>query len=296
MIKKLDNSIQMLKFPIISCSRRTDIPAFLMDWVMERIHIGYVDVANPFYPSQITRVSLKPEDVKCWIWWSKNFKNWIKVYKTNLDVFKKYKGHSFQFTINSPSELEGDLGVSIEERLNQLKWLVDEFSILAVNFRYDPIIFYKLKNSSIIRNNLSKFRYIIESVSSFGLKEIIFSFATIYTKVKKRMNARGYIPIDPPIEKKKEIIIKLYEICDKYNLKLKACCQPDLLDIDDIEQAHCIDVYKLEKLIGEELPKIKDTGQRKNCGCFKSKDIGGYSGIFRCKHNCTYCYASPSKV
>ena len=76
---------------------------------------------------------------------------------------------------------------------------------------------------------------------------------------------------------------------------MKACCQPDLVSINGIEQAHCIDAYKIEKIIGESIPKVKDTGQRVSCGCFKSKDIGGYTGVFRCKHNCDYCYASPAK-
>lgn len=76
---------------------------------------------------------------------------------------------------------------------------------------------------------------------------------------------------------------------------MKACCQPDLLEIEGIEQAHCIDAYKIETIIKEAIPKVKDLGQRKGCGCFKSKDIGGYSGFFRCKHNCDYCYASPAK-
>ena len=109
------------------------------------------------------------------------------------------------------------------------------------------------------------------------------------------MNARGYIPIDPPLQKKQEILNRLNKICSEYNMHLKACCQPDLLKFEGIEQAHCVDANKIEQLINEKIPKIKDTGQRKNCGCFKSKDIGGYTGIFRCKHNCDYCYASPAK-
>ncbi|MFW9880198.1 MAG: DUF1848 family protein, partial [Candidatus Thorarchaeota archaeon] len=145
------------------------------------------------------------------------------------------------------------------------------------------------------KNNLDKFEYIIENIAKLGVKEIIFSFATIYPKVRNRMNTRGYIPIDLPLIKKKEIINKLIKICDNYNTYMKACCQPDLLKIERIEQAHCIDAVKIEQLINENIPKLRDTGQRKSCGCFKSKDIGGYTGIFRCKHNCDYCYASPAK-
>jgi len=287
--------LKTVKSPIISCSRRTDIPAFLMDWVMDRIRKGYVNVVNPFNRKQIYKVSLKSEDVKCWVWWSKNFREWINCYKQYPEIFSRYKGHYFQFTINSPSDLEGSINVSLEERFKQLSWLIDEFKNSAISYRFDPIIFYKKTNSEEIKSNLNKFEYIIEKVSSLGVKELIFSFATIYSKVEKRMRARGYIPVNPSLSKKKEILMRLIGICTEYNVKMKACCQPDLLNVKGIEQAHCIDAYKIEKLINEPIPKIRDSGQRKYCGCFKSRDIGGYSGIFRCKHNCAYCYASPAK-
>ena len=72
------NTPNLVKSEIISCSRRTDVPAFLMDWVLNRIDIGYVDVVNPFNRKQISRVSLNPDDVKCWVWWSKNFKEYME--------------------------------------------------------------------------------------------------------------------------------------------------------------------------------------------------------------------------
>jgi hypothetical protein len=109
------------------------------------------------------------------------------------------------------------------------------------------------------------------------------------------MIKRGKIPIELKAEKKKEILDRLIKISDKYNMKMKACCQPDLSSVEGIEQAHCIDAYKIEKLVNKQIQKVRDSGQRDSCGCFKSKDIGGYSGIFRCKHNCDYCYASPAK-
>ena len=62
-----------------------------MDWVVEKIGVGHVDVVNPFNKNQVTRVSLNPKDVKCWVWWSKNFDDWIKKYNSNESIFNQYK-------------------------------------------------------------------------------------------------------------------------------------------------------------------------------------------------------------
>ena len=85
-------------------------------------------------------------------------------------------------------------------------------------------------------------------------------------------------------------------VVDQQGVDLLNPDNPNAIDNERIKHAHCIDAIKIEKLIGENIQKIKDTGQRKGCGCYKSKDIGGYTGIFRCKHNCAYCYASPAKI
>jgi len=122
-----------------------------------------------------------------------------------------YKGHYFQFTINSPSELEQNLNISLEERFFQLNWLINEFGSNAISYRFDPIILYKRKDEKKIRSNLDNFEQIIEKVSALGLKEVIFSFATFYSKVKNRLQKRGYIPVDPPLSKKKEILTTLLE-------------------------------------------------------------------------------------
>ncbi|MFW9950727.1 MAG: DUF1848 family protein [Candidatus Thorarchaeota archaeon] len=295
MLNQINHTFQIVKSEIISCSRRTDIPAFLMDWLLERIQEGFVDVYNPFNRKQVSRISLNPKDVKCWVWWSKNFNEWINKFEQNSSKFKIFKGHLFQFTINSNSELERNLKISLETRFNQLEWLIEKFGIKAVNFRYDPIIFYRKKDSDTIFNNLNQFEYIIKNVSNLGIEELTFSFATLYPKVRNRMCNRGFYPINITFKKKRGIIEKLIKICNKYGIVLNACCQPDLLDIKGIEQAHCIDAINIEKLIGEPIEKVPDKGQRQACGCYKSKDIGGYSGIFRCKHDCAYCYASPAK-
>jgi hypothetical protein len=44
---------------IISASRRTDIPAFYSDWLIERIKHGYACVKNPMNPKQVKNCIIK---------------------------------------------------------------------------------------------------------------------------------------------------------------------------------------------------------------------------------------------
>ena len=76
---------------IISVSRRTDIPAFYGDWFMRRIREGFAGVVHPFTGRQYI-VSLRPEDVVCFVFWSKDFGPFVK----NLKILDRL-GYRFYF-------------------------------------------------------------------------------------------------------------------------------------------------------------------------------------------------------
>ena len=52
---------------VVSVSRRSDIPAFFGEWFMNKIKKGYVDSLNPFNPNYVSRISLRKEDVICFV-------------------------------------------------------------------------------------------------------------------------------------------------------------------------------------------------------------------------------------
>ena len=57
---------------IISASRRTDIPAFYSDWLLNRLNAGYVLTRNPFNSAQVSKISLSADTVDCFIFCTKD--------------------------------------------------------------------------------------------------------------------------------------------------------------------------------------------------------------------------------
>ena len=90
-----------------------------------------------------------------------------------------------------------------------------------------------------------------------------------------------------------------------WGLQVATCAET--IDLSDFGIGHntCIDVALLERLFPldtelmaflgpkEDRHRIKDKGQRKECGCIVSKDIGLYD---TCPHLCRYCYATSSEA
>ncbi len=256
---------------IISVSRRTDIPAFYMEEFLER---------------------MKVSKAKIIAWWSKDYKNWIRIYKENKNIFNKFK-HYFNFTINISNSYKyheslEKLNTTLEERLFQLQFLVDNFGVENVRHRFDPIVFWK-DNKGNIKNNLKDFEYIISKTSGIGLKSVTVSFCILYKNVVKRMNRRKLFLFDPHINDKISIIKELLEICKKHDIRIELCCDENLLSLyieenpDEkpfIGKSSCINIQPLEK----------DEKQRNECNCTKTIDVGNYE--YQCNHSCLYCYAS----
>jgi len=81
------------------------------------------------------------------------------------------------------------------------------------------------------------------------------------------------------------------KIAQKYRLPLYTCAEKVDLSPYGIRQGACIDKKKIYDLIGYKLDLKKDAGQRKECRCIKSIDIGMYD---TCINGCRYCYAVNS--
>lgn len=281
---------------VISASRRTDIPAFYMDWFMLGIQQGFFEVQNP-YSHKTFVVPASTTDVHTIVFWSKNFGSFIT---GNYGRQLQEKGYHlfFNFSLNSESKLLEPGLPPLKERLAQLEYLCNHYDPRVINWRFDPVCFYKTKTHEI-QDNLKNFRSIARKAAVMGVRRCITSFMDMYPKIKKRLARQPHLEfVDVPMEKKIKVLGDMSRILGGLGISLQTCCERELLEkvANDlpIDKSACIPNDLIMKLFGGHVSLGKDTGQRvkSGCGCMKSVDIGSYSQQ-PCYHNCLYCYANP---
>ena len=274
---------------IISASRRTDIPAFYYDWLQKALHDEFVVVANPRYPEITYNVSLNPQEVHSIVLWSKDFGNVV----ANLGELEKYNLY-FQWTITGYNQKVEPLVPRYEVSIENLAILAEKFPSKAFNIRFDPIFLSRdaEDNSSIhpLESRKKALSRLCEDMKKIGLEDarITVSYLSIYGNTLNRMKSVG---IDVAILNEKQehrVMRELAEVATSYGYNLYTCANDRFKDIPNILKGHCIDADILQELYGK-CSHAKDQAQRLECGCAKSRDIGGY---LPCKHGCRYCYAN----
>jgi hypothetical protein len=276
---------------IISCSRRTDVPANYVPWLVRILQEGHVAVQVRACRSD---VSLSPDDVKAWVWWSKNYGPWLQAYQANPQLFRRYKVHLFHFTITGLDELE-KVAASLDERLAQISLLAQ---IGYVVVRFDPLTQYR--SGDVVRSNVERMYELIPRFKAAGASEVVFKFCVPYRPVLARMRRRETPFVAFPSEEKRRIIKDLIALCAKESITLKACCpNPDEM-VPGLQVSACVDGDTINRLLGlvdgdaaEKVKRTKDRGQRKECRCARARDIGDGNYKMTCPHDCNYCYASP---
>ncbi|HPN55810.1 MAG TPA: DUF1848 family protein [Candidatus Omnitrophota bacterium] len=264
---------------VISASRRTDIPAFYLPWLIHSIQMGFADIVTP--RGMKKRVDLHPDRVHAIVLWSKNFRHFL----SRKDAFQDYNLY-FHFTLNDCLELEPNIP-SLKERLAQGKALAESYGPGCVNWRFDPVVFWDKGR----RNNTGRFAYIAEKMAGIGIHRCTFSFCTHYRKTVARTRTAGVPLYDPPLDVKRETAARLGRIARDFGIELFACSQSGLAGIENVSVARCIDGAYLQELFLGKCSQARDVGQRPQCHCTKSVDIGSYA--LACHHGCLYCYASP---
>ncbi|MGD8837253.1 MAG: DUF1848 family protein [Desulfobacteraceae bacterium] len=282
---------------VISASRRTDIPAFYMSWFMDCIDRGLFEVTNPYNRRKST-IPATPDNVHSIVFWSKNFGPFLG---RNDGATLTRKGYClfFNFTINSPNKKLEPMMPSLEERLLQLAQLVKAFGPECIQWRFDPICFFKTP-AGAEGTNLDSFQTIARRAADLGIRTCVTSFVDLYRKVVLRLKrCAGLKLFDPPMPRKVETITSLANQITPMGMVLKLCCEKQVLNAIPtdvpVTASSCIPSDQLKALYGPDLSLSRDHGQRtkSGCRCGLSKDIGCYTH-HPCSHNCLFCYANPA--
>ena len=293
---------------IISASRSTDIPAFYGDWFVSRWKTGYIKWINPFNQKPLYVSFSKARAVVFWT------KNPAPMFKHIEFLNKEVKNYYFQYTLNDYDKegFEGKVA-PVEKRIQIFKELSNLIGKEKVIWRYDPLM---LTKDIDVQELLGRIKRVGDALYQYTEK-LVFSFADIdiYRKVKNNLKETSYIEFDK--ETMEEFADGLRELNKAWELEISTCSELIELDALGITHNKCIDDDLMIKLFSEDkelmdflgvekiapslfdegsparkMIKLKDKGQRKECGCIMSKDIGQYN---TCPHGCNYCYANTSK-
>jgi DNA repair photolyase len=266
---------------IISCSRRTDIPAFYSDWFFNRLRARYVLVRNPMNARQVRNVSLAPADVDCIVFWTKNPAPLL----TRLHLLKDYN-YYFQFTLTPyDKNIEPNLPPKTEI-IDLFLNLSDKIGAKRVIWRYDPILLSPAVN---IDYHIQNFAGLAEQLSG-QTEKCVISFLDMYRHLQSKSAG---LSVRPPDEAEIRVLAeKIARIAGANNIKVETCAEKIDLTYLGIKHGKCIDDRLIAELTGRNLKVEKDRYQRELCGCIASVDIGEYN---TCRHHCLYCYANISQ-
>ncbi|MCD6293791.1 MAG: DUF1848 domain-containing protein [Deltaproteobacteria bacterium] len=272
---------------IISASRRTDIPAFYAKWFMNRLREGYCTVPNPFNPKQVSRISLKPENVDVIVFWTR-YPQPLMPFLDELDE-RGYRYYFLYTLMNNPRALDPK-SPSHKRSLNTFRVLSNRIGRDKVIWRYDPIVFTRISDWNFHRET---YQHIAEELKGHTSRCII-SIVDIYRKAAKRLKlleGKGIRILAPPEEKFAELMKSMSDSAAINGMEIQRCAEAPGPALYGIPPGKCIDDGLIHRVFGLEVTHRKDPSQRAACGCVVSRDIGIYD---TCLFGCIYCYATTS--
>jgi len=270
---------------IVSVSRRCDIPRFRFEWFMERLNEGFCEVANPYNPKQVKRVSLLPsaggddaiDNVEAFVFWTREPENIL----ANTDELEK-RGFRFYVMVTVtgyPAELEPDVP-DTSKVLDNMKKLSQKIGQDRVIWRYDPVILTSITDENFHQKNFD----LLARELAGSVRRVIISVYDEYPAAKKRLELQKLEvhDINP------QLLGDFARSAQAAGMEIQTCAEKENFSSFGIKGGACIDAMLINKLWGIENID-KDKNQRPYCLCCKSVDIGIYG---TCDARCVYCYAT----
>lgn len=262
---------------IVNVGGRTDIVNYYSEWLMKRIQEGFAYSRNPLFPDNVSKISLKPEDVDCLMFCSKNYRPMLKYMD---EINKKYR-IICHYTITA---YEKDVEPNVPSIEDSIQTLIELSKIVGkekVLWRYDPIL---LTKTYTIDKHLETFEKMAKQIAPY-VQRCIFSFVEMYKKLD--YNMPEIIPFTK--EDKIKILQGIGKISQKYKLYTQTCGTDENNEKYGIHVSGCTTTEILEQANHVKYKNVKSKPMRKGCHCIPSRDIGAYD---TCLNGCKYCYAN----
>ena len=222
----------------------------------------------------------------------------------------------FHYSLNDYDKegLEGKVP-NVDSRIETFINLSERIGKEKVIWRFDPMM---LTENIGVEELLRKAEYVGNQLAGYTDKMVIsFADISIYPKVESNLRKEGVSYNEFTKELMEDIAASLQQLNKKWGFDIATCSEKVDLSKFGISHNKCIDDDLIIKMfsndkalmdfLGVEIEQptlfdahhsvvkkkvIKDKGQREDCGCIMSKDIGQYN---TCPHECVYCYANTSK-
>ncbi len=263
---------------IVSVSRRTDIPAFYPEWFFKRLEEGHAVSVNPFNKNQRKHIPLREDDVTAFVFWTRD----VTALLEHAHLLRNYT-YYVQFTFTP-------YGVDVEpdaqdkkRRLAKLKAFSEHAGKERIVWRYDPVL---LTDRYTEAWHMERFRSLLSHLAPV-VGEVVISFVRTYRKNRRALKKAGVHA--PDREGRRRIAHGFHDEAKRHGLTLSVCADT----IEGVPSSRCIDNRRIAALTGKPLSYQKDSGQRPDCGCTNSVDIGAYDS---CVRGCLYCYATHGKA
>lgn len=262
---------------IVSASRRTDLPAFHVDWFHQQLRQGFVVYEHPYSKEKI-KISLDGARVAGFVFWSKNYRPFFPLLS---EIITKYRCY-FHYTITG-------YGRFLEKEVPTLDFSIETFAKMAqmlrpgqLIWRYDPII---ITHSLTPEIHLARFKKIAAKLEK-KTDRCIISFVHPYRKILRSLQENDLEIIADP-DTQLELASKLKKSAADFGISLEGCCSP-MLQLAGVMPAACISQSLFRQLYSDFPVCTRKKATRKHCNCDFCHDIGHYDS---CNHRCCYCYA-----
>ncbi len=286
---------------ILSASRATDIPAFHIAWLMNRLRAGHCARINPFNGMR-HRISFAHS--RFIVFWSKNPAPLLPHLTEVEELGLRWGLH---YTLNDYEREKLEPGLPpLTRRVDTLLRLAERWGRDRVIWRFDPLILGGGLSVEELTERIGRLALSLRD----AVEKLVFSFIDIESYAKARSRLRRQFPElrGATSEEKMGLAKNIAALCAGFRRPLiaAACAEQHDLRAVGVQRNSCMDPAWLLRLWREQpfgdadaverelraLMGRRDPGQRDACGCAPSRDIGAYG---TCPHLCAYCYANPSE-